>query len=132
MQKNTARPTIDNVYLRREIPLNMKILLCAIRSSCTNKLILATAGSDTMMSCIEPHLVELISTMCQICCSLAASESLSLANNLIIVTQLENTPYNGRKKEMSATLNHLCWEERTRIFKNGLINYFLVRTLHSG
>ena len=47
------------------------------------------SGSETLMSCIEPHLVELISAMGQIRRSLTGSESLSLANDLIYGTQVE-------------------------------------------
>ena len=51
-----------------------------------------------MMSSIDPHLVELICAMGQICRPLTASESLSVANDLISSTQLEKDIIQWKKK----------------------------------
>ena len=80
--------TINSIRIKRGLPPNIKIPISTIRNR-TKTIIMQESGSETLMSCIEPHLVELISAMGQIRRSLTGSESLSLANDLIYGTQVE-------------------------------------------
>ena len=80
--------TIESVRIKRGLPPNIKIPLSTIRI-CTKTIVMQESGSETLMPCIEPHLVEFISTMGQIRRSLSGCESLSLANDLIYGPQAE-------------------------------------------
>ena len=82
------KATVDSIRIKRGLSPNIKIPLSTIRNR-TKTIVMQESGSETLMSCIEPHLVELISVMGQIRRSLTGCESLSLANDLIYGTQVE-------------------------------------------
>ena len=51
------KATIESVCIKRGIPANVKIPLSTIRNR-TKTIVMQESGSETLMSCIEPHLVE--------------------------------------------------------------------------
>ena len=104
--------TIESVCIKRGIPPNVKIPLSTIRNR-TKTIVMQESGSETLMSCIEPHLVELISAMGQIRRSLTGSESLSLANDLIYGTQVEKDIIEWKKVVISTIQKHLCLGKST-------------------
>ena len=91
------KETIENIRVKRGLPSNVRIPMSTIRNR-TKSITMTESGSETLMAPIEPHLVELICTMGQIRRSLTASESLSLANDLIYGTQVEEDVIKWKKR----------------------------------
>ena len=94
------KKTISNICTNRGIPEEASsISLSTIRNR-TNCMIRQGGGSETLMSEVEPHLVELICAMAHIRRCLTTTESLALANDLISETIIEEKIINWKKKRM--------------------------------
>ena len=91
------KETIKSVQKMRGLPPSIRIPMSTIRNR-TKIIIMQESGSKTMMAAIELYLVELICAMGQIRQFLTGSESLSLTNDLIFGTQIENDIIEWKKK----------------------------------
>ncbi len=85
---------------KRGIPEYASKISVSIIRSRTKAIVLEGGGSKSLMSPVEPHLVELLCSMASIQRCLSSSECIALANDLIAGTELESTIVNWKKKRM--------------------------------